>query len=109
MSEDELNKKYIQDCLQGICQDCIYFEKTIPIILEMLKEAYKSGLVQAEIDNTMGVIEENSALTQENEKLKNIINKALPILNELINLYDDNYTVSDKAKDIKDILESEMN
>ncbi len=66
MSEEDLNKKYIRDNLEGICQDCIHFKRTIPHILSMIQGAYKSGLVQAEIDNTMGVIEEN-------ERLHNII------------------------------------
>lgn len=34
------------------------------------------------------------------EQLENNRDKAIELLNELSNLYDDNYTVSDKAKDI---------
>lgn len=69
MNEEQLNKEYITDKLQGICQDCMYLNILVPKILDIVKEAYKSGLVQAEIDNTMGVIEENS-------DLKSRINKA---------------------------------
>lgn len=68
MSEEELNIKYIQENT-GLVEN----DELIPIILNMIKGAYKSGLVQAEIDNTMGVIEENSRLKQERDKYKNIV------------------------------------
>ena len=99
----DLNKEYIENCLRGICQDCIHFQKTKPVILKMLKSAYKSGLVQAEIDNTMGVIEENSTLKQENDKLKEIIKK---IKKEVYkNQFE--FTFYGCWLNIKDILESE--
>ena len=43
-------------------------------------------------------------LLKENVELKKRIDRAIKMLNELASLYDDNYTVSDKAKDIIIIL-----
>lgn len=41
------------------------------------------------------------------EQLENNKEKTIELLNELSNLYDDNYTISDKAKDIIDILKGD--
>ena len=43
------------------------------------------------------------------EKLQERIDKAIEQLEELKNLYDDNYTVSDKAENILDILKGGNN
>lgn len=53
MSEEKLNEQYIKDHIQGICQDCIYLDKIVPIIREMLSEAYINGLEQGKFDRQM--------------------------------------------------------
>ena len=54
-------------------------DKLVPIILEVMWESYNSGLAQAEIDNTMGIIEENKELKKQLKELEeqssNAINK----------------------------------
>ena len=96
MTEDELNIKYIQETTGLVADD-----ELVPIILSMLKESYKSGLVQAEIDNTMGVIEENSNLQQRIDKA---IVKLASISSD--DLKDIKIMVK-KLKDIKSILQGE--
>ena len=44
---------------------------------------------------------------KEIERLNNRIDKAIEELEKLKNLYDDNYTISDKASDILEILKGE--
>lgn len=46
-------------------------------------------------------------LEQELQQKEKIIKEVREKIKELANLYDDNYTVSDKAKDILEILEGE--
>lgn len=53
MSEEKLNEQYIKDHIQGICQDCIYLDKIVPIIREMLSEDYINGLEQGKFDRQM--------------------------------------------------------
>ena len=53
MSEEKLNEQYIKDHIQGICQDCIYLDKIVPIIREMLSVAYIDGLEQGKFDRQM--------------------------------------------------------
>ena len=65
MSEEELNEQYIKNKIQGICQDCMWFDKTIPIINKMLSEAYISGFEQGKFDLKMD-------LQQKVEQLENI-------------------------------------
>lgn len=65
-----------------------------------------SYIEQLEKDN-YDLDKENQILFESNLKLKNNRDKAIELLNELTNLYDDNYTVSDKAKDIKYILKGD--
>ena len=48
-------------------------------------------------------------IEKENKELHDRIDKAIKMLNELASLYDDNYTVSDKAKDIIIILDGGNN
>lgn len=50
---------------------------------------------------------EFNELKKKNKQLENNRDKAIELLNELSNLYDDNYTVSDKAKDIIDLLKGD--
>lgn len=49
-------------------------------------------------------LNEAKRVRQERRIYKERINKAIDMLKELVSLYDDNYTVSDKAKDIIEIL-----
>lgn len=60
MKETDLNIKYI--CDKTLLNED---DELIPIILDMIKESYKSGLFQAKYDNTMGLIEENEKLKLE--------------------------------------------
>ncbi len=53
MREEEINEKIIKFELEGICQDCIYLDKIVSIIREMLSEEYKTGLEQAKFDKKM--------------------------------------------------------
>lgn len=61
MNETDLNKKYICD-ETGLNEE----DELVDIILEMIKDSYKSGLNQSEYDNTLCMIEDN-------DKLKNRI------------------------------------
>ena len=93
MTADELNIKYIQETTGLVAND-----ELVPIILSMLKEAYRSGLVQAEIDNTMGIIEENSNLQQQ-------INKAITEIDTIsVDDLDDAKIMYQKINNIKSIL-----
>lgn len=60
MKETDLNIKYI--CDKTLLNED---DELISIILDMIKESYKSGLCQAEYDNTMGLIEENEKIKLE--------------------------------------------
>lgn len=75
MTENELNEKYIRGKLQGVCQDCIYFDMIIPIIRQMLSERYIDGLRQGHFDNKMDVLK----LEIENSELK----EKIELLNEM--------------------------
>lgn len=69
MSDEQLNENLIKLELQGICQDCIYLDKIVPIIREMLSEEYKTGLEQSRFDKNMLEIE-NQKLKKQVEELK---------------------------------------
>lgn len=66
MTEEQLNENLIKFELQGICQDCIYLDKIVPIIRKMLSEEYKTGLEQSRFDKNM--------LERENQELKKQLN-----------------------------------
>lgn len=57
MNEEELNTQYI--CNKTLLDKD---DELVPIILEMIKDSYKSGLCQSEFNNTMRLIEENEHL-----------------------------------------------
>lgn len=57
MSEKELNEEYIRDNIQGICQDCMWLDKILPIINNMLSEQYRNGLEQGKFDAMMDKLE----------------------------------------------------
>lgn len=65
MSEEKLNEEYIKGKLQGVCQDCMWLDKTLPIIREMLSEAYIKGLKQYRFDLKMDVFTEKVAIPEE--------------------------------------------
>ena len=71
MSEKELNEKYIRDNIQGICQDCMYLDKIIPVINKMLSEAYIKGLRQGKFDNQMEIIELQSVIDEAIKYIEN--------------------------------------
>ena len=93
MSEEKLNEQYIIDHIQGICQDCIYLDKIVPIIREMLSEAYINGLEQSRFDKQM--------LELENQEYKEVLNKISDIINYEYNFYDD---ITNMKNDIENIL-----
>ncbi len=75
MSEEKLNEQYIKDHIQGICQDCIYLDKIVPIIREMLSEAYINGLEQGKFDRQM--------LELEKQKCKEVLDEIKKICNSV--------------------------
>ena len=68
MTEEQLNENLIKSELQCICQDCIYLDKIVPIIREMLLEEYKTGLEQSRFDKNMLEIENQKLKKQLEEK-----------------------------------------
>ena len=60
MSEKELNEQYIRNKIGGICQDCMWLDKIVPIIREMLSKAYIDGLEQSRFDKRMLEIQVSS-------------------------------------------------
>lgn len=75
MSEEQLNEQYIRDNIQGICQDCVYLDKIVPIIRKMLSEAYINGLEQGKFDRRM--------LELANQKYEEAIDKIKKICNSV--------------------------
>lgn len=75
MIETDLNKKYI-------CEKTGLNEKDdlVNIILEMIKDSFKSGLNQSEYDNTIDIMEENIKLR---ELLNDIINNLTISINSI--------------------------
>lgn len=96
MNKEELNIKYICDKTLLDKND-----ELVPIILEMIKDSYKSGLNQAEYDNTMDLINENKELKTKNsiieekykivdeinQKYKEIIDKAIEYIENNSDIY----------------------
>ena len=82
MSEEKLNEQYIKDHIQGICQDCIYLDKIVPIIRKMLSEAYINGLEQGKFDRQMLelAVQKYKEILEENQKYKEAIDKAIEYL-----------------------------
>lgn len=64
MTEKEIKENMIRISLQGICQDCIYLDKVVPIIRKRLSEAYINGLEQSRFDKRMLELE-NQQLIRE--------------------------------------------
>ena len=72
MTEEELNESIIKNKIQGICQDCIYLDKIIPIINQMLKEEYIKGLEQGKLDKEM---EKQQLISWLEDKIKECMDK----------------------------------
>ncbi len=54
MTEKQLNENIIRNKIKGVCQDCIYLDKIVPILNKMLNETYIDGLEQGKLDKEMG-------------------------------------------------------
>ncbi len=72
MTEEDLNIKYIRE-KTGLAEN----DELIPIILEMIQESYKAGLCQAEYDNTMGLVEENQQLKEQQKEFIDYLDKEI--------------------------------
>ena len=82
--------------------------KSLNEMYELLKKEYiksqnKVEDLQADYGNKAQV--ERDLLKEENKRLNNIIKEVREEIKKLANLYDDNYTITDKAKDILEILD----
>ena len=103
MKEEKLNEKLIRFEIQGICQDCIYLDKVVPIIREMLSEEYKTGLEQARFDKRMLELE-NDTLRKDLQKSKKIIDIILEYgiyMDECpLNFSFDENSIQDKAQNV---------
>ena len=97
MSEEKLNEQYIKDHIQGICQDCIYLDKIVPIIREMLSEAYINGLEQGKFDRQM--------IELENQKYKEVIDKAKYWVEDYMNEWDTDDEVWQELNELLILLE----
>ena len=53
MTEEQLNENIIRNKIQGICQDCMYLDKIVPILNKMQNESYIDGLEQGKLDKEM--------------------------------------------------------
>lgn len=60
MNEKDLNIEYI--CEETLLEKD---DELVPVILNLMQESYKTGLCQAEFDNTMNLIEENQELKKQ--------------------------------------------
>lgn len=67
MSEEELNEKYIRNKIEGICQDCMWLDKILPIINKMLSEQYIKGLEQGKFDEMMDKLQLINWLESKNQ------------------------------------------
>lgn len=94
MSEEQLNEQYITDNIQGICQDCIYLNKIVPIVRKMLSEAYINGLEQGKFDRQM--------LELANQKYKEMFTEIQKICNSVFSTW--SICDTDVIAKIEDIL-----
>ena len=72
MTEEELNESIIKDKIKGICQDCIYLDKIVPIINQMLKEEYIKGLEQGKLDKEL---EKQQLISFLEDKIKEYVDR----------------------------------
>ncbi len=96
MNEKDLNIEYI-------CEKTLLAkdDELVPIILDLIKDSYKSGLCQAEFDNTMNLIEENQELKKRLDETTLILKSCVLELMDIakLNYY---WIVSNKIEKAKD-------
>ena len=103
MSEEQLNENLIKLELQGICQDCIYLDKIVPIIRKMLSEEYKTGLEQSRSDKNM--------LERENQELKKQLDELQAVYNNMFKCHCNRIqveTLLSQQKEFIEYLENEI-
>lgn len=104
-----MNKDYI-NALKEVEKENDDFELTLSKVevldivneIERLNNIIKNGINEE-------LTKELDEILKCNQRQANRINKAIEQLEELKNLYDDNYTISDKASDVIEILKGEVN
>ena len=115
MTEEQLNENYIREKLQGICQDCMWLEKTLPIIREMLSDAYLSGLHQYKFDLRMELLCDKIAIPEElaeDEEIKDLLD--MPSYKELHDRissslkYTDDFNITCDMTKLRIILKGEV-
>ena len=102
MTEEQLNGNLIKLELQGICQDCIYLDKIVPIIRKMLSEEYKTGLEQSRFDKNM--------LEREKQELKKKLDELQTLYNNMFKCHCNRVqveTLLSQQKEFINYLESE--
>lgn len=97
MTEEQLNGNLIKLELQGICQDCIYLDKIVPIIRKMLSEEYKTGLEQSRFDKNM-LERESQELKKQLEDLFNENSKLRKKLEKSMTFQDYEHTLNKKIQ-----------
>jgi hypothetical protein len=115
MTEEQLNENYIREKLQGICQDCMWLEKTLPIIREMLSDAYLSGLNQYKFDLRMELLCDKIAIPEElaeDEEIKDLLDMpSYKNLHDRIKMaleYVEDYNIVCNMNKLKSILKGEI-
>ena len=115
MSEEQLNEEYIRDNIGGICQDCMYLDKIVPIIRRMLSESYIKGLEQYKFDLKMDMIIDKVAIPEELAKdadFESLLD--MPSYEELHNRikmaleYVEDYNIACNMNKLKSILKGEF-
>ena len=97
MTEEQLNENLIKLELQGICQDCIYLDKIVPIIRKMLSEEYKTGLEQSRFDKNM--------LERENQELKKQLDELQAVYNNMFKCHCNRVQVETLLSQQKEFIE----
>jgi hypothetical protein len=105
MSEEELNNKFIREKLKGICQDCIYLDKIVPIIREMISDQYIKGLEQGHFDNKMDLILSQQRINKYKSTIIEIERELKDYFNKPRRVYEENQTEYDYLVSIKNIIE----
>lgn len=98
MSEEELNKKYIKNKIEGICQDCMWLDKIVPIIKEMLSQQYIEGLEQGKFDKEMDLAPERINLRNENLKLKSVLKEIREYVDNKLTDYNLRYGITNEFR-----------
>ena len=71
MTEEQLNENIIKNKIQGVCQDCIYLDKIVPIVNQMIKKEEQQLIkfLEDKIKEYESLIFENSLTASDNELL----------------------------------------